>query len=1017
MVCCSRRILSLVMFACCLAAAAGSPALALTRAPKSPAFTRYCQGASTVAAQPQAADDLGTGLVPPPVDLSHARGKRVMLSGRGLLSLPTAYDLRASSPARLTGVRNQGGCGSCWAFASYGSLESCLLPSVTTDFSENHLKNTAGFDWGPCEGGNHFMTTAYLARWSGPVNESSDPYNPAGGVSPTGLAPVYHVQNVDFLPNRAGPLDNDNIKQAVMTSGAVYTSLYITESSAYFSSTTKSLYYTGSADANHAVCIVGWDDNYPRSSFPTPPPGDGAFIAKNSWGSYWGAAGFFYVSYYDTKVGNDNVVFNNAESVTNYDHIYDYDPLGWTDSLGYEGTTAWFANVFHAVSDSALRAVSFYTGSPGSLYEVYVYRDPDSGPLNTSGCSTSITGTIPEMGYHTLALPAAVPLTSGQAFSVVVKLTTPDYNYPIPCEVPDPGYSSRATADAGQSYVSPDGVLWSDLTDSQPGSNVCVKAFADGVSGLAVSPGSGFSAEGVTGGPFSPPSQMYTLTNIGAGTVQWSASCTQGWVGLSATGGALGPGESTTVTVSIDPSAANGLPSGVYTDAVLFANLTSGVGNTSKSVTLSIYDPYEVRSAAFGWIDPSSHTVLPLGDDDTSAGQMIPFAFSFYGKPCSQVYVKANGVVTFVSDTQAAYENTELPSTAAPNAALYPYWDDLNPAAGGSVRVGTVGAAPNRKLVVSWVGVPLYASAATTLSFQVVLCEGSHDIVFQYLDVKPDDIGFGAGRSATVGVENDKGSVATGYSYNGGTLLRDRMALLFTSRGPTIATTKACANGTAVSLRRAIVTSVLGDVFYIESDDRSSGTRVVMPGHGVSRWDRVDVSGVVTTNLDGERCIDATYVSTVGVGGVAPVAMNGAVLGGGDLSYDASAGTGQEGLSAWRRGGADSSRVGISGLNNIGLLVRTWGRVTWSQDGVFYIDDGCMLSDDSGHVGVRVEAPGLSAPSVGSFVCVTGISSCFRSDGNLYRRILVMSQDDVAASASPRQPDWHPATRRNIRSG
>jgi C1A family cysteine protease len=47
---------------------------------------------------------------------------------------------------------------------------------LTWNFSENHLKNYHGFDWGPCEGGNADISTAYLARWSGPALEADDPY-------------------------------------------------------------------------------------------------------------------------------------------------------------------------------------------------------------------------------------------------------------------------------------------------------------------------------------------------------------------------------------------------------------------------------------------------------------------------------------------------------------------------------------------------------------------------------------------------------------------------------------------------------------------------------------------------------------------------------------------------------------------------------------------------------------------------------------------------------------------------
>ena len=111
-----------------------------------------------------------------PFDWSHLLKSEVAAT-RPREGLPLSYDLR--SLGYVTSVKDQGACGSCWAFATYGSLESVLLKSggENRDFSENHLKNYHGFDWGPCDGGNADISTAYLARWGGPVNESDDPYH------------------------------------------------------------------------------------------------------------------------------------------------------------------------------------------------------------------------------------------------------------------------------------------------------------------------------------------------------------------------------------------------------------------------------------------------------------------------------------------------------------------------------------------------------------------------------------------------------------------------------------------------------------------------------------------------------------------------------------------------------------------------------------------------------------------------------------------------------------------------
>ena len=51
------------------------------------------------------------------------------------------------------------------------------MPEVH-DFSEKHMRNTHSFDWAPTKGGNRSISAAYLARWSGPIDESDDPYSP-----------------------------------------------------------------------------------------------------------------------------------------------------------------------------------------------------------------------------------------------------------------------------------------------------------------------------------------------------------------------------------------------------------------------------------------------------------------------------------------------------------------------------------------------------------------------------------------------------------------------------------------------------------------------------------------------------------------------------------------------------------------------------------------------------------------------------------------------------------------------
>ena len=444
----------------------------LELAPENPDFVKYVT--STISSKSkQSLDWQETGLIPSPVDLDHLS----YIPPSADVSTPT-YDLRALN--RLTPVKNQERIGTCWVFATYGSLESYLKPGENWDFSENNLKNMLiaaspeGFDTNPNDGGNQFRSTAYLARWSGPVAESDDPYYPYSLNSPQNLPIQKHVQDVLFLPGRRAYLDNNEIKLAVQNYGAVFTSMYYNNSS--YSSTNCSYYFNGSSYSNHGVDIVGWDDSFDKNRFSVVPPGDGAFIVKNSWGSKWGENGYFYVSYYDSKIGQGNSVFT-AENSDNYKFIYQYDPLGLTSLTGYANPTGWYANVFTVKSDEIVKAVSFYTVDSNCNYEIYIYTNPESGPINQFGPVLSKSGTIPVVGYHTIPLGSGVQLKAGQKFSIVLKLTTPLCNTPIAIEKPISGWSSKAKANAGESFVSPDGIVWSDITMYYPNTNSCIKAF------------------------------------------------------------------------------------------------------------------------------------------------------------------------------------------------------------------------------------------------------------------------------------------------------------------------------------------------------------------------------------------------------------------------------------------------------------------------------------------------------------------------------------------------------------
>ena len=104
---------------------------------------------------------------------------------------------------------------------------------------------------------------------------------------------------------------------------------------------------------------------------------------------------------------------------------------------------------------------------------------------------------------------------------------------------------------------------------------------------LAVTPATGLNSSGNPGGPFSPSSAIYTLTNTGNAAMNWTAAKTAAWLTLSSPSGTLAAGANTTVTASVN-SAANSLVSGIYNDTVTFTNVTNSNGNASRAVNLTV---------------------------------------------------------------------------------------------------------------------------------------------------------------------------------------------------------------------------------------------------------------------------------------------------------------------------------------------------------------------------------------------------------------------------------------------
>ncbi|MDH4197885.1 MAG: lectin like domain-containing protein, partial [Candidatus Aminicenantes bacterium] len=638
------------------------------RGPINPDFLRYLEEVKEGRTPDLADDGHRLGDIPPLIDFSHTRGAR--LASR-FEAFPASYDLRTLG--KLTSVKDQGDCGSCWSFATMGGLESYLLPTETWDFSEQNLIDLHGFDWLPCAGGNAWMSAAYLSRWSGPLDEADDPYIYADLTAET----KKHVQNVIFLPNRSGPTDNDAIKQAVMTYGAFYISMYY--NSAYYNAANYAYYRPSGTNTNHGICVVGWDDNFDRNKFNSVPAGDGAFICKNSWGASWGQNGYFYISYYDTSF-QARAVFT-GEPTTNYASVHQYDPLGWIMDYGFGTTTAWGANIFQATAGEPLRAVATYATDANCSYSLYIYTNVTAGNPTSGTLVATQSGTLSSAGYFTIPLSSSVPLTSGQMFSVVFRYQTPSYIYPLPVEEIYSSYSSGATSNPGESFWSSNGSSWTDASARTQQSNLCIKAFTgttgtqltisgtvrtatgSGLSGITlnglpsnpVTPASGAYSEIVFGGwsgtvvpsgsgyTFSPSSRTYTSVVANKYTQDYTAGTGGCTYALSTTTMSFGK---TGGTGSVGITAGAGCP-WAATSGVGWAVVTSGSsgsGNGTVDFTVSANTSSGART---GWLTVAGQSVAIH-----QAGEYDFNAASHYIVLPEVIWASATGGGAWVTEVQ-----------------------------------------------------------------------------------------------------------------------------------------------------------------------------------------------------------------------------------------------------------------------------------------------------------------------------------------------------------------------------
>lgn len=469
------------------------------------------------------------------------------------------YDLRELNA--VSKIKNQFRDGGCRSFAALGALESHikLKTGVELDLSENNFENRHGFYFGTNnvrQGRNRNSDLPYLVNY-GPILEEDDPYIPMKGeggegnyltqeqVNAAAKNPVLkdgvkQIMGFEFLKTvdtaKVSSAEDDEllqIKEAIAKNGGVVADMYMAHDGnktfpytdvKYYNPETKAYYFDGKDSdrtskyrpvetdgikygANHAITIVGWDDDFSKDNFTTKPEIDGAWIVRDAQSEAFGDKGYFYVSFKSISMGENPYVF--TEVIEPQYSVYQHDELAFTGfregiNFATDEKDVLF-NRYKAVSDSKIDKVGFYTTKKNAEYEVYFIPDfaeleekaEEIGGDEAEAFYTMIqdykvlSGTAETAGYHTLDIPAELDakIKKGTDFAVGIWTKNsdkedPKHKYDMVIEEKNVmGQGKNAKVGKEETYIYDKDFGLMDLNQYSTASgpaypvNACVKAY------------------------------------------------------------------------------------------------------------------------------------------------------------------------------------------------------------------------------------------------------------------------------------------------------------------------------------------------------------------------------------------------------------------------------------------------------------------------------------------------------------------------------------------------------------
>ena len=452
------------------------------------------------------------------------------------LSLPTKYDSR--DYGYVTPIKDQSSLNICWAFGTIAAVESSLLAhgqvssAKSLDLSERQLAyfsfnltpdamgNTKGDKTLPIRKknyidnyGNAWVTTKTMETGIGVANEkdvptfddmltkwwgSNEKWTSAFG-SATKLdsklargANTWRLSSAKRIPIK----ETESVKQAIMDNGSVAVLTYLEDpwydDEISWNEDNAAFYNPYCDTSNHLVTIVGWDDNYDRMKFTYydedwddisdyeeyAPKHNGAWLVKNSYGTWWGDNGYYWLSYDDCYFQNNKYASAYAfemKPASRNEILYQYDGTA-SDAYIEVPSGGSVASMFTvkgaAGKNEILKAVTLSTLYDADVnYSIQVYTDCTDDTDPTSGdvaLASPKTGTTDAPGFYTVDLNKDITLKAGSKFAVVVTLSKSNGNavkYDVDASYDTGGFLRFVSAvSPGQSFSrNSAGSSWRDL--------------------------------------------------------------------------------------------------------------------------------------------------------------------------------------------------------------------------------------------------------------------------------------------------------------------------------------------------------------------------------------------------------------------------------------------------------------------------------------------------------------------------------------------------------------------------